>query len=121
MEIVDPALRDSRIETVLINANRLRFEVDQCGDGDKLAICLHGFPEHSFSWRHQLPMLADMGYEAWAPNLRGYGRTTRPPFVQDYGMDRLLDDGADRARLGRADRLAICHEAGSAAIEADCL
>ena len=32
------------------------------GDGPKLALCLHGFPEHSISWRHQLPVLADAGY-----------------------------------------------------------
>ena len=82
------------ITTDFVAANNLRFEVDQCGDGDKLAICLHGFPEHSYSWRYQLPMLAKLGYKAWAPNLRGYGKSSRPPFVEDYSMPRLLDDVA---------------------------
>ena len=71
--IVDPSLKDPRIKTKFVEANGLRFEVDYCGTGPKLMLCLHGFPEHSFSWRYQLPMLADMGYTVWAPNMRGYG------------------------------------------------
>lgn len=90
----DPAIRDNRITTRFVSANRLDFEVDQCGDGDRLAICLHGFPEHSFSWRYQLPMLADLGYKAWAPNLRGYGNSSRPGHVKDYDIPHLLDDVA---------------------------
>jgi pimeloyl-ACP methyl ester carboxylesterase len=80
------------IETTFVEANGLRFEVDQCGSGDRLALCLHGFPESKFSWREQLPMLASLGYRAWAPNLRGYGKTTRPTRVRDYAMPHLLDD-----------------------------
>lgn len=93
-EIVDPALRDERISTIFVEANDLTFEVDECGEGDRLALCLHGFPEHSFSWRYQLPMLADLGYRAWAPNLRGYGKSSRPPFIEDYDLDCLLADVA---------------------------
>lgn len=85
---------DSRIRTEFVEANKLRFEVDMCGDGDKLAICLHGFPEHSVSWRNQLPVLADLGYKAWAPNMRGYGNTTAPPFMEDYSLENLMDDVA---------------------------
>jgi epoxide hydrolase 4 len=65
-EIVSAELKDPRIRTEFVDANGLRFEVDKCGNGDKLALCLHGFPEHSFSWRYQLPMLADLGYQACA-------------------------------------------------------
>ena len=65
-DIVSAELKDPRIRTEFVDANGLRFEVDKCGSGDKLALCLHGFPEHSFSWRYQLPMLADLGYQAWA-------------------------------------------------------
>jgi pimeloyl-ACP methyl ester carboxylesterase len=85
---------DQPIRTEFVDANGLRFEVDKCGAGDKLAICLHGFPENSFSWRYQLPMLADAGYEAWAPNMRGYGGSSRPALVEDYHIDRLMDDVA---------------------------
>jgi pimeloyl-ACP methyl ester carboxylesterase len=93
-DIVPAAVRDPRIETTFIDANGLRFEVDTCGSGDRLALCLHGFPEHSFSWRFQLPLLADLGYRAWAPNLRGYGNSSRPDGVEAYGIEHLMDDVA---------------------------
>jgi pimeloyl-ACP methyl ester carboxylesterase len=93
-EIVSAELKDPRIRTEFVDANGLRFEVDKCGEGDKLALCLHGFPEHSFSWRYQLPMLADLGYQAWAPNLRGYGNTSRPEGVAAYAIEYLMEDVA---------------------------
>lgn len=92
--IVPEHLRDPRIRTDFVDANRLRFEVDMCGSGDRLALCLHGFPEHSFSWRYQLPMLAELGYRAWAPNLRGYGRSSRPEGMEAYSIENLLADVA---------------------------
>ena len=57
-----------------------------------MALCLHGFPEHAISWRHQLPVLARMGYRVWAVNQRGYGRTSRPTQVADYALPHLVDD-----------------------------
>jgi len=82
------------METKFIDANGLRFEVLEEGSGDRLALCLHGFPEHAVSWRHQMPVLASMGYRVWAVNQRGYGRTTRPVHVADYALPELLDDVA---------------------------
>jgi len=82
------------MNTEFVTANGLRFEVDMCGDGERLALCLHGFPEHSYSWRHQLPMLADLGFKAWAPNLRGYGNSSRPEGVGAYSLENLLADVA---------------------------
>src|SRR6516162_10565851 len=88
-----PALRYCRIrsicwmpdlQTKFVAANGLRFEVLEQGTGVRLALCLHGFPEHAISWRHQIPVLAGMGYRVWAVNQRGYGRTTRPTQVADY-------------------------------------
>jgi len=93
-DIVPAELRDPRIRSEFVDANQLRFEVDTCGTGDRLALCLHGFPEHSFSWRHQLPLLADLGYRAWAPNLRGYGRSSRPEGMEAYSIENLLADVA---------------------------
>lgn len=92
--IVADDVKDERIRTEMVEANRLNFEVDMCGDGNKLALCLHGFPEHSFSWRYQLPLLADLGYKAWAPNMRGYGNSARPSFVEDYSIENLMKDVA---------------------------
>ncbi len=82
------------IQTKFVEANGLRFEVLEQGSGDRLALCLHGFPEHAVSWRHQMPVLAAMGYRVWAVNQRGYGRTTRPTRVMDYALPELMDDVA---------------------------
>ena len=87
---------DESIATDFVMANELKFEVDMCGDqsSKKLAICLHGFPEHSVSWRNQLPMLADLGYKVWAPNMRGYGNSSMPLDKKDYAIENLLADVA---------------------------
>ena len=82
------------IHTEFVNANGSEFEVDMCGNGDQLALFLHGFPEHSFSWRYQLPLFAKLGYTAWAPNMRGYGNSSCPKKVKDYAIELLMDDAA---------------------------
>jgi len=113
-DIVSVEVKDSRIRTEFVSFDGLSFEVDKCGQGDKLAICLHGFPEHSFSWRYQLPMLADLGYEAWAPNLRGYGKSSRPPSVNDYTMTKLMDDVAGLIDAsGHKEVVLIAHDWGA--------
>ncbi len=90
------------ISTAYIEANGLAFEVDMCGEGNKLALLLHGFPESKFSWRHQMPVFADLGYTAWAPNLRGYGGTSRPRGKEHYRIEHLLDDVAALIDAARA-------------------
>jgi epoxide hydrolase 4 len=80
------------MQTSFVEANGLRFEVLEAGSGDRLALCLHGFPEHAVSWRHQMPVLAGLGHRVWAVNQRGYGRTTRPVRVADYALPHLMDD-----------------------------
>ena len=83
------------ITTRTVEANGFRFAVDEAGGGDHLALCLHGFPESRFSWRYQLPLLAELGYRAWAPDLRGYGETEpKPQAVSAYLIDRLMEDVA---------------------------
>lgn len=83
------------MSTRTVEANGFRFAVDEMGEGDHLALCLHGFPESRFSWRYQLPLLAELGYRAWAPDLRGYGETEpKPREVSAYAVDRLMEDVA---------------------------
>jgi pimeloyl-ACP methyl ester carboxylesterase len=77
-----------------VHANGLAFEVLEAGTGDRLALCLHGFPEHAIAWEPQIPALLALGYRVWAPNQRGYGKTTRPARIADYTMDHLVDDVA---------------------------
>ena len=113
-EAVPSALKDPRIKTEFVHANGLTFEVDKCGSGDKLAICLHGFPEHSFSWRYQLPMLADLGYEAWAPNLRGYGKSDKPEGISAYAIEYLLEDVAQLIDAsGKQEVTLLAHDWGA--------
>ncbi|MGO9930612.1 MAG: alpha/beta fold hydrolase [Steroidobacteraceae bacterium] len=81
-----------RYETV--SANGIDFNVATAGSGERLALCLHGFPESSFSWRFQMPLLARLGYRVWAPDLRGYGRSSRPIGVKAYSMHNLAADVA---------------------------
>ena len=90
------------MQTRFLDVNGLRFEVLEEGSGDRLALCLHGFPEHAISWRHQMPVLAGMGYRVWAVNQRGYGRTTRPAQVADYALPHLMDDVAALIDASRA-------------------
>jgi pimeloyl-ACP methyl ester carboxylesterase len=78
-------------EPHFVTANGLDMAVYERGDGPAV-VFLHGFPELAFSWRHQLPALADAGFRAIAPDLRGYGRTTAPPDVSDYRMSELIAD-----------------------------
>lgn len=103
------------IKTETVEANGFRFAVDQAGEGDHLALCLHGFPESRFSWRHQIPILAEMGYRVWAPDLRGYGETEpKPEGVADYCVDRLLEDVAALIDASGAKKITlIAHDWGA--------
>ena len=68
-------------------------------------VLAHGFPELAYSWRHQIPVLADAGYRVLAPDQRGYGGSDRPDDIADYDIHHLTDDllgllddiGAERA------------------------
>jgi len=88
--------RNEEIRVEFVDCGDMRFEVHSCGDpgSERLALFLHGFPEHAHSWRHQLRLLARMGYKAWAPNQRGYGKTTRPEGLEAYRTERLVEDVA---------------------------
>lgn len=82
----------------LLPTNGITLEVTRAGEqtnaSGKLALCLHGFPEHAISWRHQVPLLVALGYRVWVPNLRGYGGSSRPGPVRAYRMGELVADVA---------------------------
>ncbi len=102
------------INTRRLQANGLGFTVDEAGDGDAVALCLHGFPESRFSWRHQLPALAGAGWRAVAPDMRGYGDSDRPRGREAYRLDHLIDDVAALFdALGARRRLLIGHDWGA--------
>ncbi len=75
------------------HVNGIELQVMEAGDpGAPPVILAHGFPECAWSWRHQLPALAAAGYHAIAPDQRGYGHSTRPSRVDDYGIVQLTGD-----------------------------
>jgi pimeloyl-ACP methyl ester carboxylesterase len=64
-----------------------------CGAADApLIIFVHGWPELSISWRHQLPMFAALGFRAIAPDMRGYGRSTVYTRHEDYAVQHAVSD-----------------------------
>ncbi|MBV9991996.1 MAG: alpha/beta hydrolase [Alphaproteobacteria bacterium] len=77
----------------MIKTNGIDMAVYEAGPKDGLPVVLcHGFPELAYSWRHQLPALAEAGYRVLAPDQRGYGRTTRTEPVESYDMAHLTGD-----------------------------
>ncbi len=101
----------------MVAVNDVELQVSVTGeDGERgLVLLLHGFPELAFSWRYQIAALAAAGYEVWAPNLRGYGASAKPPKVSDYSMDLLVADiGALIDESGRDDVTLIGHDWGAA-------
>jgi pimeloyl-ACP methyl ester carboxylesterase len=74
-----------------VQANGIDIHLAEAGDGPPVVL-LHGFPELWYSWRHQLPDLAQAGYHVIAPDLRGYGRTSAPPAIEDYAMTHMAAD-----------------------------
>ena len=81
-------------EPTMISVNGVELEVFEVGRehrGRPIVLC-HGWPEHAFSWRHQMPALADAGYHVIVPNQRGYGRSSKPSEVTDYDVEHLTGD-----------------------------
>lgn len=78
----------------MISVNGVELEVFEAGqqNSEKPIVLCHGFPEHAFSWRHQIPALAARGYHVIVPNQRGYGNSSRPSEVTDYDIEHLTGD-----------------------------
>ena len=74
-----------------VTTNGVDLHVVEEGTGPPIILC-HGFPELSYSWRHQLPALAAAGYRVLAPDQRGYGRSSKPAAIEDYDILHLTGD-----------------------------
>lgn len=78
----------------LVPVNGVELEVYEAGQQNKgkpIVLC-HGWPEHAFTWRYQMPALAAAGYHVIVPNQRGYGNSSRPTEVTDYDIEHLSGD-----------------------------
>ena len=97
-----------------VSANGLEFAFLEEGEGP-LVLCLHGFPDHARSFRHQLPALADAGFRAVAPFLRGYAPTERPADGR-YHAALLARDAVELiAALGYESAVLFGHDWGALA------
>ncbi|MGE6600756.1 alpha/beta fold hydrolase [Lysinibacillus fusiformis] len=78
----------------LISGNGVELEVFEAGQkngGQPIVLC-HGWPEHAFSWRHQVTPLVEAGYHVIIPNQRGYGKSSCPKEVTKYDIEHLTGD-----------------------------
>ena len=86
-----------------------------CGpEAGPLLIFVHGWPELSLSWRHQLPAFAALGFRCIAPDMRGYGRSSTYPRHEDYTQEAIVGDMLELlAFLGRERAVWIGHDWGA--------
>jgi len=92
------------MELELVEANGLQFHVRDEGSGTPV-ILLHGFPDTGDLWRNQVPALVKNGFRTIVPDMRGRGRSSKPPNVADYRLSTIVRDVTgilDALRIERA-------------------
>jgi pimeloyl-ACP methyl ester carboxylesterase len=96
-----------------VDTNGIKMHFAEQGQGPLVILC-HGFPECWYSWRHQLPALADAGFHVVAPDQRGYGQTDRPEPIEAYNILQLTGDmvGLIHA-LGEERAIIVGHDWGA--------
>lgn len=104
------------LEHHTVPTNGQQLHVVQCGPLDgPLVVLLHGFPDFWYSWRHQLPALAEAGYRVWVPDQRGYNRSSKPLRIRDYRIEELAADVLGLlAAAGRGKVTLVGHDWGAA-------
>jgi pimeloyl-ACP methyl ester carboxylesterase len=96
-----------------ISANGIDMFVREAGHGPLVVLC-HGWPELSYSWRHQIAALAAAGFRVAAPDMRGFGRTAAPADIGAYTIfDTVGDMVALVAALGEKKALIVGHDWGA--------
>ncbi len=106
-------MTDTTIRHRQVQVGELSMHIAEAGAGPLVLLC-HGFPECWYSWRHQLVALADAGYHAVAPDMRGYGRTSAPEPVEAYTLLHLVGDMTGLlGALGQQQAVIVGHDWGS--------
>jgi pimeloyl-ACP methyl ester carboxylesterase len=96
-----------------ISANGIDIFLLEQGSGPLVVLC-HGWPELSYSWRHQISALAAAGFHAVAPDMRGFGRTGAPADIDAYSIfDTVGDMVALVAALGETQAVIVGHDWGA--------
>ena len=105
----------AELKTGSVQANGLNFHYLEMGDGP-LALCLHGFPDHAYSFRHLLPDLAAAGFHAVAPFMRGYAPTEAPADGNYRSVTMARDAVALVDALGGGEAYLIGNDWGAGAV-----
>jgi pimeloyl-ACP methyl ester carboxylesterase len=101
------------MQTRQIKTDGLKQQILEAGSGP-LVLLIHGFPELGISWRAQVQALADAGYHAVAPDMRGYGGTDKPAARDAYSILHLVGDMVDLVRaLGDTECVVVGHDWGA--------
>lgn len=105
-----------KLHPTVIAANGMEFSALLAGPmSGELVMLLHGFPEGSYSWRHQMDALAGEGLRVLAPDLRGYGLSSKPAEVGAYALPELaMDILAMADALGHEQVNLVGHDWGAA-------
>jgi pimeloyl-ACP methyl ester carboxylesterase len=91
----------------------IRFHIAEQGQGPLVLLC-HGWPECWYSWRHQLRALADAGFHAVAPDMRGFGQTDAPEDISAYTIVHHVGDMVQLvSTLGKKQAVIIGHDWGA--------
>ena len=102
----------SSSRTIPVNGIEM-FLLEQ-GEGPLVVLC-HGWPELSYSWRHQVPALAVAGFHVVAPDMRGYGGTSAPEDINAYTLFDLVGDVVGLVdALGEKQAVVVGHDWGAA-------
>jgi pimeloyl-ACP methyl ester carboxylesterase len=97
-----------------VTVDGVRLHYVEAGAGP-LVVLLHGFPEFWWTWRHQIPALAQAGFRVVAPDMRGYAQSDKPPHWRDYRMELLAADVAGLiTALGEERASVVGHDWGAA-------
>lgn len=101
-------MTETSIQTRTINMSIL-----DAGQGPLVLLC-HGFPETKYSWRHQIDALAQAGYRAVAPDMRGYGDTDAPEHAEQYTVFHVVGDlVALLDAIGEKEAVVVGHDWGA--------
>ena len=104
---------DESISFGYADVGEIKLHYAKAGDGEKLVLLLHGFPEFWYSWRHQILALSEE-YTVVAPDLRGYNLSYRPANTADYEIDHLVGDIVGLIKhFGREKAAVVGHDWGA--------
>ena len=104
---------DSSIRHGYAQIGGVRLHYVERGNGGRLVILLHGFPECWYSWRHQLMALGE-NFRVVAPDMRGYNLSDKPARVEDYKVELLVDDVLGLVRhFGERSAAIVGHDWGA--------